>query len=167
MSAHDLEQLENDIKLLRDQLAGKRSVSVLIAPEEQVRIDQQIVELRKKIRSFEQEKWQLIAEMTADLAIADDEAEVIIAEIVTEGKAIAATPPDGVSPEILTLLQKIITKLNEPSKPAAAKLKGAISALPPFVSLTYEAELDTESAFQSYFPTFNRVRKGLIDRLKK
>ena len=103
MSAHDLEQLENDIKLLRDQLAGKRRVSVLIAPEEQVRIDQQIVELRKKIRSFEQEKWQLIAEMTADLAIADDEAEVIIAEIVTEGKAIAATPPDGVSPEILTL----------------------------------------------------------------
>ena len=133
MSAKDLEQLEDDIKLLRDQLAGKRRTLVTIAPEEQVRIEQQIAELRKKIRNFEQEKWDLIAQLTSTSDIANDEAEAIVAEIVAD----VANPPDDVSADILALLQNILAKLNEPDKNAAAKLKGAISLLPPFVSLTY------------------------------
>ena len=163
MSAKDLEQLEDDIKLLRDQLAGKRRTLVTIAPEEQVRIEQQIGELRKKIRNFEQEKWDLIAQLTSTSDIANDEAEAIVAEIVAD----VANPPDDVSADILALLQNILAKLNEPDKPAAAKLKGAISALPPFVSLTYEAELDTENTFQKYFPTVSHWGKSLASLLKK
>jgi septal ring factor EnvC (AmiA/AmiB activator) len=165
MSAKDLEQLEDDIKLLRDQLAGKRRTLVTIAPEEQVRIEQQIAELRKKIRNFEQEKWELIAQITSNSDIANDEAEAVVAELVAEGKAIATNPPDDAL--VLELLQKILGKLNEPDKPAAAKLKGAISALPPFVSLTYEAELDTENTVRKYFPTFSTWTKNLASRLKK
>ena len=163
MSAKDLEQLEDDIKLLRDQLAGKRRTLVTIAPEEQVRIEQQIGELRKKIRNFEQEKWDLIAQLTSTSDIANDEAEAIVAEIVAD----VANPPDDVSADILALLQNILAKLNEPDKNAAAKLKGAISLLPPFVSLTYEAELDTENTFQKYFPTVSHWGKSLASLLKK
>ena len=163
MSAKDLEQLEDDIKLLRDQLAGKRRTLVMIAPEEQVRIEQQIAELLKKIRNFEQEKWDLIAQLTSTSDIANDEAEAIVAEIVAD----VANPPDDVSADILALLQNILAKLNEPDKNAAAKLKGAISLLPPFVSLTYEAELDTENTFQKYFPTVSHWGKSLASLLKK
>ena len=163
MSAQHLEQLEDDIKLLRDQLAGKRRTLVMIAPEEQVRIEQQIAELLKKIRNFEQEKWDLIAQLTSTSDIAKDEAEAIVAEIVAD----VANPPDDVSADILVLLQNILAKLNEPDKNAAAKLKGAISLLPPFVSLTYEAELDTENTFQKYFPTVSHWGKSLASLLKK
>jgi len=165
MSAQHLEQLEDDIKLLRDQLAGKRRTLVTIAPEEQVRIEQQIGELRKKIRNFEQEKWDLIAQITSGSDIANDEAEVVVAELIAEGAAIATNPPDDAL--VLELLQKILGKLNEPDKPAAAKLKGAISALTPFVSLTYEAELDTENTVRKYFPTFSTWTKEAVGRLKK
>ncbi len=167
MSIESLDQLEEDIKLLYGQLAGKRRTLVTIAPEEQVRIEQQIGELRKKIRNFEQQKWDLLVEIAKGEAIADDEAQIIIAEIVSEEGAIAANPPDDASAEILALLDKILGKLNEPDKPAAAKLKGAISALPPFVSLTYEADLDTENTVRKYFPTFSRWTKELVSRLKK
>jgi phage shock protein A len=92
MSAQHLEQLEDDIKLLRDQLAGKRRTLVTIAPEEHVRIEQQIAELRKKIRDFEQEKWELIAQITSSSDIANDEAEVVVAELIAEGAAIATNP---------------------------------------------------------------------------
>ena len=167
MSIEDFDQLEEDIKLLYGQLAGKRRTLVTIAPEEQVRIEQQIAELRRKIRNFEQQKWDLLAEIAKGVAIADDEAQIIIAEIVSEEGAIAANPPDDASAEVLELLVKILGKLNEPDKPAAAKLKGAISMLPPFVSLTYEAELDTENTVRKYFPTFGRLTKEAVSRLKK
>jgi hypothetical protein len=167
MSAQEIAQLEEDIRLLREQMAGKRRTLVMIAPEEQVRIEQQINELRKKIRNFEQQKWDLIAEMARDAIIADDEADVIVAEIVTTEGAIAANPPDDASVEVLALLQKILTKINEQDKTAAAKLKGAFSLLPPFVSLTYEAELDTENTVRKYFPTFSRWTKEAVGRLKK
>ena len=165
MSAQHLEQLEDDIKLLRDQLAGKRRTLVTIAPEEHVRIEQQIAELRKKIRDFEQEKWELIAQITSSSDIANDEAEVVVAELIAEGAAIATNPPNNAL--VLELLQKILGKLNEPDKNAADKLKGAISLFPPFVSVICEAELDTENTVRKYFPTFSRWTKEAVDRLKK
>jgi hypothetical protein len=104
--------------------------------------------------------------MTGDLTITNEEAEPIVAELVTEVESVKKQP-DQFSPEILELLQQILAKLNAPNTPAAAKLKAAISTLPPFVSLTYEVELDTESTFRTYFPTFNRYLKGVKERLKK
>ncbi len=167
MSNKRLNQLESDIELLHDQIAGKRRTLVTIAPEEQIRIEQQIVELRKKLRNFEQEKWELIAAMAPDIAIANDEAEIILAKIVTESEAIAANPPNGTTEEILAHLQKILDKLNELDTTAAAKLKGAISMFPPFLSLYIEGEFDTEATIRSYFPTFSRWVKGVIGGSKK
>jgi polyhydroxyalkanoate synthesis regulator phasin len=166
MSASELKNLDKNIARLKAQLANKRDTLVTIAPEEKVRLQQQIEDLREQIRDLEQEQWQLISQMTGDLAISNEEAEPIVAELVTEVESVKQQP-DQFSPEILELLQQILAKLNAPNTPAAAKLKAAISALPPFVSLTYEVELDTESTFRTYFPTFNRYLKGVKERLKK
>ena len=166
MSAVELKNLDKNIARLKAQLANKRDTLVTIAPEEKVRLQQQIEDLREQIRDLERDQWQLISQMTGDLAIGNEEAELIVAELVTEVESVKQQP-DQFSPEILGLLQQILAKLNAPNTPAAAKLKAAISTLPPFVSLTYEAELDTESTFRTYFPTFNRYLKGVKERLKK
>mgnify|MGYP006200406293 FL=1 len=166
MSAGELQNLDKNIQRLKEQLAGKRDILVIIGPEEQVRIKQQIEDLRRLIRDFEREKWDLIASESQEASFPD--AEVMVAEIVTELTAITKEPPPELaSAQILELLNQILAKLNQPERSAAAKLKAAISTIPPFVSLTYEAELDTESTFKRYFPRFNCVIAGVKNRLKK
>ena len=166
MATDELQNLDKNIQRLKEQLAGKRDILVIIGPEEQVRIKQQIEDLRRLIRDFEREKWDLIASESQEASFPD--AEVMVAEIVTELTAITKEPPPELaSVQILELLNQILAKLNQPERSAAAKLKAAISTIPPFVSLTYEAELDTESTFKRYFPTFNRVIAGVKNRLKK
>jgi len=61
MATDELQNLEDNIQRLKQQLAGKRNTLVTIAPEEQVRIKQQIEDLRRLIRDFEREKWDLVA----------------------------------------------------------------------------------------------------------
>ena len=100
------------------------------------------------------------------MTISNEEAEPIVAQLVTEVETVQQQP-DQLSSEILALLQQILAKLNAPNTPAAAKLKAVISTLPPFVSLTYEAELDTESTFRRYFPTFNRYLRVVKEKLIK
>ncbi len=166
MATDELQNLDKNIQRLKEQLAGKRDILVIIGPEEQVRIKQQIEDLRRLIRDFEREKWDLVASDSQEASFPD--AEVMVAEIVTELTAITAEPPPELaSVQILESLNQILAKLNQPERSAAAKLKAALSTIPPFVSLTYEAELDTESTFKRYFPTFNRVIAGVINRLKK
>ena len=134
MSAGELQNLDKNIQRLKEQLAGKRDILVTIGPEEQVRIKQQIEDLRRLIRDFEREKWDLIASESQEASFPD--AEVMVAEIVTELTAITKEPPDQLaSPQILELLNQILAKLNQPERSAAAKLKAAISTIPPFVSL--------------------------------
>ena len=166
MATDELQNLDKNIQRLKEQLAGKRDILVTIGPEEQVRIKQQIEDLRRLIRDFEREKWDLIASDSQEASFPD--AEVMVAEIVTELTAITKEPPPELaSAQILELLNQILAKLNQPERSAAAKLKAALSTIPPFVSFTYEAELDTESTFKRYFPTFNRAIAGVKNRLKK
>ena len=134
MSAGELQNLDKNIQRLKEQLAGKRDILVTIGPEEQVRIKQQIEDLRRLIRDFEREKWDLVASDSQEASFPD--AEVMVAEIVTELTAITTEPPDQLaSPQILELLNQILAKLNQPERSAAAKLKASLSTIPPFVSL--------------------------------
>ena len=91
MSAGELQNLDKNIQRLKEQLAGKRDTLVTIAPEEQVRIKQQIEDLRRLMRDFEREKWDLIASESQEASFPD--AEVMVAEIVTELTAITTEPP--------------------------------------------------------------------------
>ena len=134
MATDELQNLEENIQRLKQQLAGKRNTLVTIAPEEQVRIEQQIEDLRRLIRDFEREKWDLVASESQEASFPD--AEVMVAEIITEVTAITTEPPDQLaSPQILELLNQILAKLNQPERLAAAKLKASLSTIPPFVSL--------------------------------
>jgi predicted nucleic acid-binding Zn-ribbon protein len=134
MATDELQNLDKNIQRLKEQLAGKRDILVTIGPEEQVRIKQQIEDLRRLIRDFEREKWDLVASDSQEASFPD--AEVMVAEIVTELTAITKEPPPELaSVQILELLNQILAKLNQPERSAAAKLKAAISTIPPFVSL--------------------------------
>ncbi|MGK7944228.1 MAG: hypothetical protein AB4058_07150 [Microcystaceae cyanobacterium] len=87
-------------------------------------------------------------------------------EIITDVEGVIQKPND-ISEEMLDYLKQILAKLNEPAQPASAKLKAGISALPPFVSLGYEVELDTETTLRRYLPTLSKVVKRVTGQIKK
>ncbi|TRU38669.1 MAG: hypothetical protein EWV50_11380 [Microcystis aeruginosa Ma_MB_F_20061100_S20] len=166
MATDELQNLDKNIQRLKEQLAGIRDAWTGARPEDKVLLQQRINDKRIEIKKLEREKWDLIASESQEASFPDP--EVMVAEIVTELTAITTEPPPELaSAQILESLNQILAKLNQPERSAAAKLKAAISTIPPFVSLTYEAELDTESTFKRYFPTFNRAIAGVINRLKK
>ncbi len=167
MSAQELQKIEQNINDKREQLAGERDHLVVCEIGQQPRIRQLIRMIKEDIRYFEKEKWQIIAGMVANWRIPDDEAQQIVTETVIEVQAVSGQTHDVPSAEILELLQEILTKLNEPGKPAAAKLKAAFSAFPPFVAVGIETELDIESTVQRYLPTLSNWIREARDRLKK
>ena len=162
MPSDRLPQVERSLKRLRDQLHGKEDTLTTIAPEERVRIKQQIEDLKAEIKPFETEYWQILAEQSTAIAIPEPEAEVIVAELVEQVAHLQVN--QQYPPEMLALLQQIYEQVNKPETAAAAKLKGTLSLLPPFVGVTYEAELDTEKFLQNNFPTFTKWAKALAKK---
>ncbi|WP_242033131.1 hypothetical protein [Coleofasciculus sp. FACHB-129] len=147
---------------LREQLAGKEDTLTTIAPEERVRIKQQIADLKAEMQPFEKEYWQILADESATVAISEPVPEVVVAEIVEQAGQLQTS--QEYSDEVLEWLQKIHTEVSKPGASAAAKLKGALSLLPPFVNLSYEAELDTENFLWTHFPTFIKWAKVLAKK---
>ena len=157
-----LPDMEENLEDLKEQLVGKVKALNLAPQEEKIRIKQQIRELRKEIREQEEDYWQVLARQTKTEEIPEHEAEIIVAEIVEEVGQIEVQ--GQYSDEVLQILQQIRDKLNQPGPTAAAKLKGVISSIPPFVGISYEAELDTENFFQQHFPTFQKWAKVLAKK---
>lgn len=162
MSSDRLRQVERNLTRLRQQLAGKEDTLTTIAPEERVRIKQQIDDLKEEMQPFEQEYWQILADESATVAISELEPEVVVAEIVEQAGQLQTS--QEYPAEVLEWLQKIHAEVTKPGTPAAAKLKGALSLMPPFVNVSYEAELDTESFLQKHFPTFKKWSKALAKK---
>ena len=159
MPINRLPDMEENLELLQEQLVGKQKALNLAPQEEKSRIKLQIRELRKEIREQEEEYWQVVAQQTKTVNIPEPEAEIFVAEIVEE---VGQFEVQGqYSDEVVQILQEIRDKLNQPGATAAAKLKGVISSIPPFVGISYEAELDTENFFQQHFPTFRKWAKAL------
>jgi len=162
MSSDRLRQVERSLIRLREQVAGKEDALTTIEPSERVRIKQQIADLKTEMQPFEKEYWQILAEESATVAISEPEAEVVVAEIVEQTKKLQTS--QEYSDEVLEWLQKIYAEVSKPGTPAAAKLKGALSLLPPFVNVSYEAELDTENFLRTHFPTFKKWSKVLAKK---
>lgn len=161
MNSDRLRQLEENLELLREQQAALEREALLTTGLHKTQAEQRLrLEVKPKIRDYEQEYWQILTQQSSQLEIAEPEAEVAIAEIVQAVTHIEAQPLNTHSAEVLQLLREIRDKLNQPGTPAAAKLKGVISSIPPFIGVSYEAELDTENFFRKYFPTFTRLIKG-------
>lgn len=162
MSSDRLRQVERNLTRLRQQLAGKEDTLTAIAPEERVRIKQQIDDLKAEMQPFEEEYWRILANESATVLISEPDPEVVVAEIVEQAGQLQTS--QEYSDEVLEWLQKIYAEVSKPGAPAAAKLKGALSLLPPFVNVSYEAELDTENFLRTNFPTFTKWAKALAKK---
>jgi hypothetical protein len=154
-----LPDMEENLEDLKEQLVGKVKALNLAPQEEKIRIKQQIRQLRKDIREQEEDYWRVLDRQTKTVEIPEHEAEIIVAEIVEEVGQIEVQ--GQYSDEVLQILQEIRDRVNQPGATAAAKLKGVISSIPPFVGIAYEAELDTEKFLQRHFPTFQEWAKAL------
>jgi hypothetical protein len=119
-------------------------------------------QIKPKIREYEKEYLQVLAQQTKIVEIPEQEAEGIVAEIVEEFGQIEVQ--GQYSDEVLQILQEIRDKVNQPGATAAAKLKAVMSSIPPFIGISYEAELDTENLFQRLFPTFRKLIKVLAKK---
>ncbi len=164
MSIDRLNQLANQLELLQEQLAGVEEAKILARLEDKALLEQRIRKLKQEMQPIDQEYWQLVARSASQLSIPEPEAEVAVGEIVEAVTQIEAYPTPAYSAEMLQILTEIRDKLNQPGSPAAAKLKGVISSVPPFVSLSYEAELDTENFLAKYFPTFTGLIRGAVKK---
>lgn len=163
MPDNRLSQLEKNLKRLREQLYGFEDALITAPQEEKTRLRQRIRDKREEILPFEEEYWQIVAQGAADIDVLEAEAEVIVAEIVEQYPQSQGTE----NPEVFALLQKIYAKVNKPGATAAGKLKGSLSLLPPFVGVTYEAELDTETTLRKYVPSLINWARQVVGQLKK
>ncbi|MBW4649155.1 MAG: hypothetical protein KME06_10660 [Kastovskya adunca ATA6-11-RM4] len=162
MSNDRLRAVEKNLELLRKQIEGREEAKSIAPFEEKTRIELGIQKLREEMRPFEEEYWRLLAVRSTQVEIAEPEAELVVAELVEQVGQLqnSSQYPNGV----LQLLQKIYIEVSKPGTPAAAKLKGAVSMFPPFVSLGYEAEIDIESFFRTHMPTFTQWYKNLAKK---
>ena len=150
MNENRLNEIESYLQLLYEQRREKEE-AIIIAPRgDKTILRQQLrLETLKPIRDYEQEYWQIVANQSNLVEIPEDEAKVVVAEFV-EGVGQLR----GENAEVIEYLQKILAKVEEPGPTAAAKLKVVVSSIPPFVGISYEAELDTENFLNRHFPTF-------------
>lgn len=163
MPSNRLSQIEENLSLLQEQLSGMERTLITAPAEEKTRLQQRIrLEFRPQISQHKEEYWQILVAKADQLSI--PEAEVVVAEIVQEVTRLEVYQPAPYPAEVLQILQEIRDKLNQPGTAAAAKLKGVISSIPPFIGIAYEAELDTETFFRKHFPTFTRVIKGAVKK---
>lgn len=163
MPSDRLSQIDVILTRYRQQVSGKELTLTKTPDEDKDRIKLQIADLKAEMQPFEQEYWEILSQQSESIEISEQEAQVAVAEIVEQVSKIelsSSAYPD----EILILLRKIIDKLNQQDKSAAAKLKGVISSIPPFVGVSYEAELDPENFLLTNFPTFTNLVKGVVKK---
>ncbi|HBE20637.1 MAG TPA: hypothetical protein DEG17_25240 [Cyanobacteria bacterium UBA11149] len=157
-----LDELDKILSRYRKQVSGKELALTTTPSEEKERIKLQISDLKAEMQPFEQEYWDIISQQSSYMEISEQEAEVIVAEIVKDVDKIQVNS-STYSDEVIQLLREIRDKVNQSDKSAAAKLKGVISSIPPFVGISYEAELDTENFLRKHLPTFT----NFIEAMKK
>ncbi len=146
-----LDQLAENLALLREQLGGMEQTIIEAPDEEKTRLKQRKQRLQKEIGGYEQEYWQILAQASQSTDLPEPEAEVIVAEIVECTQSLQTSDERT---EILEWLQKIYDVVSQPTPSAAAKVKAIISTIPPFIGVAVEPELDVEKFLQNNLPTF-------------
>ena len=163
MSSNRLRQIEEHLQILREQQGSVEREILLTTGIHRSQAEQRLrLEIKPKLSQFETEYWQILASESATDSVAEPAPEVVVAEILEQVGQLQTN--QQYSDEVLEWLQKIYTEVSKPGVPAAAKLKGALSLLPPFVNLSYEAELDTENFLRTHFPTFTKWSKALAKK---
>ncbi|HAJ62671.1 MAG TPA: hypothetical protein DCP31_28380 [Cyanobacteria bacterium UBA8543] len=165
MFSDRLSELEKHLKLLYEQRNALEE-GALMTPDDEKRMqnEQKIRDkIRPKIREYEQEYLQELKQRAVGLTFREEDAQTVIDVVAQEVERVERkvdTYPDEYQDRVIQLLQEIKTKLEAPQPTAAAKLKGVLSPIPPFIGISYEAEIDTENFLRQHFPTFTRLVKG-------
>lgn len=165
MFSDRLSELENLLNSLYEQ-RYELEKGALQTPDDQKRTQnrQKIRdEIRPQIREYEQEYLQKLKQKAVGLTFREEDASEVIEVVAQEVARVERqvdTYPDQYRSQVIQLLQEIKTKLEAPAPTASAKLKGVLSPIPPFIGISYEAEIDTENFLRQHFPTFRRLVKG-------
>jgi hypothetical protein len=165
MVSDRLSELEQNLKSLYEQRYALEQ-GALMTPDDEKRIqnEQKIRhKIRPKIREYEQEYLQELKQRSVALAFGEEDAQAVIDVVAQEVAKVERklnTYPDEHRDQVIVLLQEIKTKLEAPQPTAAAKLKGVLSSIPPFIGISYEAEIDTENFLRKYFPKFTQLVKS-------
>lgn len=156
----DLEELieTNYQKLAKFQKRLDRTASV----REEFDIEGDIPKIRKAIRDYETEYWDLLAQEARTCEVAEVDASYAIVEVVQEVELIENKLSANYPDQFMRLLLEIRDKLNEPGQPAAAKAKLALPLVPGILS--YEVELDTENSLRRAFEPIKRLFRGAIEK---
>ncbi|OKH40755.1 hypothetical protein NIES2119_00080 [[Phormidium ambiguum] IAM M-71] len=158
MSIDRLREVEEFLQMLREQRRSLEKEILLTTGLQQTQAEQRLrKDIKPKLREYETEYWQILASESETVAIPEPEIEVVIAEIVEQTAQLQTSPEYSDKVKVLEWLQRIHAEVSKPGTPAAAKLKGTLSLMPPFVNLSYEAELDTENFLRTNFPTFTKL----------
>jgi chromosome segregation ATPase len=145
MISDRLSQLEKNLnaqyKLLAAAEEGiNQAQSKVAAAKYEMEIDNDI---RPRIQKYEEEYFSLLQQESASVTFVEADAQAVV-DALSQEIVRVQRQPDGYTAEILELLKQIEDKLNE-EVTADAKLKGTLSIFPPFIGLSYEAQLDTEN----------------------
>lgn len=97
-------------------------------------------EILPDIRKYETEYWEIYPQEA--IVISDEEAETQLVKVEEAVTSIEQIPSSTYPSELISLLQEIRDKLDEPDKVASAKLKVVIPLIPAIAS--YELEMETE-----------------------
>lgn len=161
MVSDRLRELQDNLKLLYEQRDALEKGALMTPDDEKATQNQQKLRLkiRPKIREYEEEMFSLLQQESPNVIFVEADAQAVI-DVLSQEIVRVQRQPDGYTAEILELLQRIEAKLNEPGVTADAKLKATLSMFPPFIGLSYEAQLDTENFCRKYFPTFTRLVQG-------
>ena len=163
MSNDRLRHLENQLEILREQQAELEQEALLRGGLPKIQIEQELrLKIKPKIREYEQEYWQILANESGVATIAEPDGEVIVAEIVESVDRMVVQ--QNYPAEIMPILLELRDKLNRPETSAAIKVKWVLSAIPPFVGLATEGELDLEKFWQTNFPTFRKWSRELAKK---
>jgi hypothetical protein len=153
-------QLETNLNILYETLGSmEKDLNMAFDAQYKISLKQRIREKLAEISECKEEYWKLLAQQAKSLVTDDiDEkyANSICAEIVQVADEVIEHNNNH---DLINLLKQIKDKLNEPEKPASAKLKAAIPLLPGFLS--YEAEVDTEGVLKRIFPTFHKLFEAI------
>jgi hypothetical protein len=161
-----LTHIESQLEALYEQLFEvEQELTTTQNPKSRAQCRQQIrTQIKPYIQKYELEYLQVLQNANG---FTDENAQAVIDVLVKTIPQEIQSLPSSSAPEILESLQRIEAKLNEPEMTAAAKLKGTLSLMPPFVNLSYETELDTGNFARKYFPTFVELTRRIRDAAEK
>ncbi len=115
-------------------------------------------EIIPSIQNHEHEYAQLISDEIQPTEIPESEANDLLQSVKDAVGQMNVAKNDGLSEKILSAIQEIKRKLDEPGKMASAKLKVVIPIIPTLIS--YELETDTESVLLRVWQKVKKLFKG-------